>query len=132
MDDLAPIQDVPIAFSVNGVERTAVVEPRLLLADFIRRDLELTGTHLGCEQGVCGACTVVVDGQTVRSCLMFAAQIDSAEVETIEGLAVDPEDLHPVQQAFWGQPRPSVRILHARHGADGTSATGGEPGPDRG
>ncbi len=101
MDDLAPIQDVPIAFSVNGVERTAVVEPRLLLADFIRRDLELTGTHLGCEQGVCGACTVVVDGQTVRSCLMFAAQIDGAEVETIEGLAVDPEDLHPVQQAFW-------------------------------
>ena len=92
---------VSIRFIVNGQARTAVVEPRLLLADFIRSDLRLRGTHLGCEQGVCGACTVVLDGQIVRSCLLFAAQIDGAEIETIEGLADDPANLHPVQQAFW-------------------------------
>ena len=96
-----PQQGVSISFSVNGVDGTAVVEPRLLLTDFLRRDLGLTGTHIGCEQGVCGACTVVLNGETVRSCLMFAAQIDSAEIETIEGLAVGVDDLHPVQQAFW-------------------------------
>ena len=94
-------QGVAIRLTVNGREHRAVVEPRLLLADFIRRDLGLTGTHLGCEQGVCGTCTIVLDGQTVRSCLMFAVQADGAEIETIEGLAVDPDDLHPVQQAFW-------------------------------
>ena len=92
---------VEVRVTVNGHERRAVVEPRLLLADFLRQGLGLTGTHLGCEQGVCGSCTVVVDGETVRSCLLFAAQLDGCEVETIEGLADDPDRLHPVQQAFW-------------------------------
>lgn len=92
---------VELTLTVNGRERRAVVEPRLLLADFLRQVLGLTGTHLGCEQGVCGSCTVVVDGETVRSCLLFAAQADGCEVETIEGLADDPDRLHPVQQAFW-------------------------------
>ena len=78
-----------------------MVEPRLLLADFLRRDLRLTGTHLACEQGVCGSCTVVLDGETMRSCLMFAVQADGSRIETIEGLASDPDHLHPVQQAFW-------------------------------
>ena len=92
---------VEITLTVNGRKHREVVEPRLLLADFLRQGLGLTGTHLGCEQGVCGSCTVVVDGETVRSCLLFAAQMDGSEVETIEGLADDPDRLHPVQQAFW-------------------------------
>lgn len=94
-------QGVEIRLAVNGQEHRAVVEPRLLLADFLRRNLGLTGTHLACEQGVCGSCTVVLDGETIRSCLMFAVQADGSEIETIEGLADDPDRLHPVQQAFW-------------------------------
>ena len=94
-------QDVAISLTVNGRMHRAIVEPRLLLADFLRRNLGLTGTHLGCEHGVCGSCTVVIDGETVRSCLTFAVQADGAEIQTIEGLASDPDHLHPVQQAFW-------------------------------
>ena len=86
---------------MNGRTHRTLVEPRLLLADFLRRNLGWTGTHLGCEQGVCGSCTVVVDGETMRSCLMFAGQMDGSEVQTIEGLADDPDHPHPVQQAFW-------------------------------
>ena len=96
-----PRRNVEITLNVNGREHRAVVESRLLLADYLRRRLGLTGTHLGCEQGVCGSCTVVVDGETVRSCLLFAGQVDGCDVETIEGLADDPNRLHPVQQAFW-------------------------------
>ena len=85
---------------VNGVEYERVVETRLLLSDFLRDTLGLTGTHVGCEHGICGACTVMLDGQTVSSCLVFAAQADAAEVTTIEGLA-EGGKLHPLQQAFW-------------------------------
>jgi aerobic-type carbon monoxide dehydrogenase small subunit (CoxS/CutS family) len=85
---------------VNGVEYERTVEPRLLLSDFLRHELGLTGTHVGCEHGVCGSCTVVVDGQLARACLMLAVQVDGASVETVEGLAGDGE-LHPIQQAFW-------------------------------
>ncbi len=85
---------------VNGVCYERTVDVRRLLADFLRDDLGLTGTHLGCEHGVCGACTIVVDGAAVRSCLLFAAQVDGAEILTVEGLA-DSEGLHPLQQAFW-------------------------------
>ena len=87
---------------VNGVSRTATVEPRLTLADFLRDRCHLTGTHLGCEHGVCGACTVLLDGEAVRSCLVFAVQADGAEVTTIEGVAADGE-LSPVQAAFRDQ-----------------------------
>jgi aerobic carbon-monoxide dehydrogenase small subunit len=87
-----------IRLTINGEERTAGVEPRLLLSDFIRHRAGLTGTHVGCEHGVCGACTVLVDGEPQRSCLMFAVQADGCSIETIEGLA--GEELHPVQQAF--------------------------------
>ena len=80
--------------------RTAEAEPRRLLADFLREELGLTGTHLGCEHGVCGACTVLCDGLPVRACLMFAVQADGASVETVEGLA-NGDALHPIQQAFW-------------------------------
>jgi aerobic-type carbon monoxide dehydrogenase small subunit (CoxS/CutS family) len=90
-----------ISFTINGEPRQARVEPRTLLSDFIRHDLGLTGTHVGCEHGVCGACTIVVDGQTVRSCLLFAAQMDGTRIETIEGLAGTREEMHPLQRAFW-------------------------------
>jgi aerobic-type carbon monoxide dehydrogenase small subunit (CoxS/CutS family) len=85
---------------VNGVEYERTVEPRLLLSDFLRHELGLTGTHVGCEHGVCGSCTVVVDGQLARACLLLGVQVDGASVETVEGLAEDGE-LHPIQQAFW-------------------------------
>jgi carbon-monoxide dehydrogenase small subunit len=88
-----------IRVRVNGVERTGDVEPRRLLADFLREDLGLTGTHLGCEHGVCGACTVLLDGEPVRSCLLFAVQADGHDVVTVEGLG-SPEAPHPVQAAF--------------------------------
>jgi carbon-monoxide dehydrogenase small subunit len=90
-----------IRLTVNGQPRKESVPVRKLLSDFIREDLRLTGTHVGCEHGVCGACTVLLDGQPVRSCLMFAAQADGHEIETIEALATGEDDLHPVQQAFW-------------------------------
>lgn len=84
---------------VNGHEYSAVVEVRKTLADFIREDIGLTGTHLGCEHGMCGACTIVVDGRAVRSCLMFAVQADGGEITTVEGLGT-PERMHLIQQAF--------------------------------
>ena len=89
-----------VTFTVNGDERTIRVEPRRTLADALREDCGLTGTHLGCEHGVCGACTVLVDDQPVRSCLMFAVQAEGARVRTVEGLAAG-DKLHPLQQAFW-------------------------------
>ncbi len=88
-----------ISFTVNGKSRTVRVEPRKTLADAIREDCGLTGTHLGCEHGVCGACTIILDGAPVRSCLIFAAQADGAQIRTVEGLA-DGDRLHPLQQAF--------------------------------
>jgi aerobic carbon-monoxide dehydrogenase small subunit len=90
---------ISITLKVNGSERTAAVEPRRSLVDFLRHDLGLVGTHVGCEHGVCGACTVMLDGCTVRSCLLFAAQADGSEVTTIEGIGTD-EALHPLQLAF--------------------------------
>jgi carbon-monoxide dehydrogenase small subunit len=89
-----------VTISINGREVSGEVEPRLLLADFIRDQAGLTGTHLGCEHGVCGACTVQLDGQPVRSCLMFAVQAHGHNVATVEGLAPGPASLHPLQQAF--------------------------------
>jgi carbon-monoxide dehydrogenase small subunit len=96
-----PVQSSePIELVVNGTPRQANADVRVTLADFLRQELGLTGTHLGCEHGVCGACTVLLDGAAVRSCLMFAVQARGHEVVTVEGLA-DGDDLHPVQQAFW-------------------------------
>jgi carbon-monoxide dehydrogenase small subunit len=86
--------------TVNGEPVSADVEPRTLLVHFIRDDLRLTGTHVGCETGYCGACTVLLDGKNVKSCTMFAVQADGAEITTIEGVAVDG-GLHPVQEGFW-------------------------------
>ena len=91
-----------ISVHVNGRTYERAVEPRLLLSDFLRHELGLTGTHVGCEHGVCGACTVLVDGRAVRSCLLFAVQVNGQEVRTVESLASGPlpEDLHPLQKAF--------------------------------
>ncbi|KWX68227.1 (2Fe-2S)-binding protein [Mycobacterium sp. NAZ190054] len=86
---------------VNGDRYDLDVEPRRTLADALRDDCGLTGTHLGCEHGVCGACTVLLDGQPIRACLMFAVQAEGASIRTVEGLAPDDATLHPVQQAFW-------------------------------
>jgi carbon-monoxide dehydrogenase small subunit len=91
---------IDLALEVNGRSYAVRVEPRRTLADALREDCGLTGTHLGCEHGVCGACTILVNGDPVRSCLMFAVQAEGAEIRTVEGLA-DGEELHPLQQAFW-------------------------------
>ena len=88
-----------VSMAVNGRSIEADVEPRRLLADFLREDAHLYGTHLGCEHGVCGACTILLDGEPVRSCLMLAVQADGAELTTVEGLAGD-DGLHPLQEAF--------------------------------
>ena len=91
---------VPISVTVNGSAYDREVEARLLLSDFLRGELGLTGTHVGCEHGVCGACTVLMDGQAVRSCLVFAVQADGAELQTVESLAASEDQLHPLQTAF--------------------------------
>jgi carbon-monoxide dehydrogenase small subunit len=92
-------EPVRIALRVNGEDRTAVVEPRESLADCLREHLGLTGTHLGCEHGVCGACTVVVNGRTARACLLLAVEADGSQITTVEGVATG-DTLHPIQQAF--------------------------------
>jgi carbon-monoxide dehydrogenase small subunit len=89
-----------ISINVNGVDHTSEVEPRLLLVHYLRDVLALTGTHVGCETSICGACTVLLDGQAVKSCTMFAVQADGCNVTTIEGLAANG-NLHPVQEGFW-------------------------------
>ena len=89
-----------IRLTVNGTEHEAEVPARLTLADFLRERLDLTATHLGCEHGVCGACTILFDGRSARSCLMLAVQADGHELLTVEGIAPSPDELHPIQQAF--------------------------------
>ncbi len=93
-----------ITVTVNGTAHTREVETRLLLADFLRHELNLTGTHVGCEHGVCGACTILLDGRTARSCLTLAVQADGRAIDTIEGIAPNPKDkaapMHPLQEAF--------------------------------
>jgi carbon-monoxide dehydrogenase small subunit len=94
-------QSFPVTITVNEKEYKREVEPRLLLSDFLRHELGLTGTHVGCEHGVCGACTILFDGESARSCLIFAVQADGHHIATVEDLAKDKDDLHPIQQAFW-------------------------------
>ncbi len=94
------MKTIAIKMTVNDHAQHADVSPRLLLSDCLRHDMDLPGTHVGCEHGVCGSCTVVVDGRAARSCLMFAVQADGAHIKTIEGLSKDGA-LHPIQEAFW-------------------------------
>ena len=91
---------VPVTMRVNDKEYKREIEPRILLSDFLRHELGLTGTHVGCEHGVCGACTILLDGESIRSCLLFAVQADGHSITTVEGLAIDGK-LHPIQQSFW-------------------------------
>ena len=91
---------ISVVLTVNGERHALAVEPRRLLSDVLRADLGLTGTHVGCEHGVCGCCTVLVDGEPARSCLMLAATADGAEIATVEGLAAPDGTLHPLQEAF--------------------------------
>ena len=95
---MSDLYDVTV--TVNGTQYQRSIEPRLLLSDFLRHELGLTGTHVGCEHGVCGACTVMLDGQPVRSCLMFAVQANGHEILTVESLGT-VDNLHPLQEAFW-------------------------------
>jgi len=90
-----------INVTINGQTYQREVEPRLLLSDFLRHELGLTGTHVGCEHGVCGACTILFDGQPIRSCLTLAVQTDGHQITTVEGLAESADDMHPLQNAFW-------------------------------
>ncbi len=90
-----------VRLTVNGREYSREVEIRKLLTDFLRDDLGLTGTHVGCEHGVCGACTILWNGEAIRSCLVFAVQANGADLKTVEGLAPNPTELHPLQQKFW-------------------------------
>jgi len=89
-----------IELTLNGQRRSAQAEPRMLLCDFLRHELQAFGVHVGCEHGVCGACTILVDGRSARSCLMLAVQADGHELLTVEGIAPSPDELHPLQQAF--------------------------------
>ena len=89
-----------VTLTVNGTRVTRTVEARLLLSDFLRHELNLTGTHVGCEHGSCGACTVLLDGEAVRSCILFAVQANGHAITTVEGLAPSPQELHPLQAAF--------------------------------
>ncbi len=91
--------EVEVTVTVNGRTRQSRVEPRRLLVDYLRHDLGLTGAHIGCEQGVCGACTVLLDGRTARSCLHFAVTVDGSDIRTVEDLA-DLDELHPIQEMF--------------------------------
>lgn len=93
------MEKLTIQTNINGVEITATIEPRLLLSDFIRHEIGLTGTHVGCEHGVCGACTILLNGEPVRSCLLLAVQSNGQSLETVESLGT-PDDMHPLQKAF--------------------------------
>ena len=93
------VNKAEVTLTVNGRKQSATVEPRMLLVDFLRHELGMTGTHIGCEHGVCGACTILLDGRTARSCLHFAVAVDGSEIDTVEGVA-SQDLLHPIQEAF--------------------------------
>ena len=120
-----------VQLTVNGRDYERSVEPRMLLSDFIRDDLGLTGTHVGCEHGVCGACTVLWDGEPVRSCLVFAVQAQGASIRTVESLA--PSDVGAASDpgGVYREARPAMRLLHARHAPHGGGVAARQPEPDR-
>ncbi len=123
---------VKVELTVNGKDVTADVEDRTLLVHFLRDVADLTATNIGCDTTSCGACTVLLDGESVKSCTVLAAQADGRSVTTLEGLASDAGEMHPVQQAFHERARPAVRVLHPRHGHGDRLPAQGEPVADRG
>ncbi len=118
-----------IKLTVNGRAVEALVEPRMLLIHFLREEMGLTGAHIGCETSHCGACTVDLDGRSVKSCTVFAVQADGGEILTVEGMAT-ADGLHPIQEGFIEASRPAVRVLHARHDHAHLPAAAGEPRSD--
>ena len=108
-----PVTEQTIRVAINGEVYEREVEARKLLVHFIRDDLDLTGTHIGCDTGNCGACTVLLDGKAVKSCMLLAIQADGATITTVEGLAGEDGELTPLQRAFSRAPRAPVRLLHA-------------------
>ena len=125
------MKQTEVTLRVNKKERRATVAPRLLLSDFLRHNLHLHGTHVGCEHGVCGACTIIVDGSAVRSCLMFAVQADGCEVTTVESLG-SINKLHPLQQAFWEEHGLQCGFCTPGNANGGDRASFEKPQPDRG
>ena len=123
---------VQVSITVNGEPHALDVEPRLLLVHLLRDSLGLTGTHVGCDTSNCGACTVHLDGEAVKSCTVLAVQADGAEVTTIEGMAAADGTLHPLQEAFWNDHGAAVRLLHAGHDHVRRRPAGAQPGPVRG
>ena len=120
-----------IAVTVNGKRHEATVPVRLTLADFLRQKLGLTGTHLGCEHGVCGACTILFDGHSARSCLMLAVQADGHDILTVEGIAPDAEDAASAAAGVSRASRPAMRLLHAGHSDDADRAAARQSESDR-
>ena len=119
-----------IHVTVNGTVHESDVEPRTLLVHYVREALGLTGTNVGCDTSSCGACSLHLNGESVKSCTVLAVQADGADILTIEGLAQNGE-MHPMQTGVHGEPRPAVRVLHARHGDGGDEPAQREPAPDR-
>ena len=120
-----------IRVTVNGEATSATWTSGARWVDFIREDLRLTGLHCGCEHGVCGACTVLFDGNAVRSCLMLAVQVHGRNLKTIEGVASPDGELSPIQQAFWDNHGAPVRLLHAGHGPRHRDFLRDDPSPTR-
>ena len=120
-----------IAVTINGKRYEEEVEVRVTLADFIRHQLGLTGTHLGCEHGVCGACTILLDGRSARSCLMLAVQADGHEILTVEGIAPGRRRVASAAAGLPRQSRPAMRLLHTRHADDAARIFARQSGPDR-
>jgi carbon-monoxide dehydrogenase small subunit len=112
---MSEIEQIPVTMTVNGKKVQRFVEPRTLLIHFLREELNITGPHIGCETSHCGACTVEMNGKSVKSCTVFAAQADGAELTTIEGMANPDGTLHALQEGFQGASRAAVRLLHAGH-----------------
>ena len=131
MTDVLADAVVTVTLTVNGAAHNVRIEPRELLVSVLRDRLGLTGAHIGCDTTSCGACTVLLDGRSVKSCTVLAAQAQGHEITTIEGLASTGE-MHPVQRAFRERARPAVRVLHSGHGDGDRVAARGEPAPDRG
>ena len=125
-----PISNLAITLTVNGKVYQREVEPRLLLSDFLRHELELTGTHVGCEHGVCGACTVLLDGEAVRSCLLLAVQADGHAIQTVE-IVGRRGCAEPASGGVLGGARPAVRFLHTGHSDDADPFPGAKPASRR-
>jgi hypothetical protein len=129
---MSDIEQIPVTMTVNGKKVQRFVEPRTLLIHFLREDLDITGPHIGCETSHCGACTIDMNGMSVKACTVFAAQANGAELTTVEAMANADGTSSALQEGFPPDARSAVRLLHAGHDHAGPCALEGEPQPDRG